>query len=201
MELDFTVVSEELGKTQVEELKPDGSSIAVNNENRIEYIHLVADYKLNRQIRSQTNAFRQGLADVVNLGEPDTYSLTQGAPKIWRQNLFVIFTIYTIVTHCFALSNSDWLRMFSHRELQVLISGADHEIDVAQLRRFTSYGSGYDNDHPTVVAFWEVVEEMTETQKRRLLKFVTSCSRPPLLGFKVSQRLVRSVLLCTNHMW
>ena len=91
--------------------------------------------------------------------------------------------------------------MFSHRELQVLISGADHEIDVAQLRRFTSYGSGYDNDHPTVVAFWEVVEEMTETQKRRLLKFVTSCSRPPLLGFKVSQRLVRSVLLCTNHMW
>ena len=82
MELDFTVVSEELGKTQVEELKPDGSSIAVNNENRIEYIRLVADYKLNRQIRSQTNAFRQGLADVVNLGEPDTYSLTQGAPKI-----------------------------------------------------------------------------------------------------------------------
>ena len=72
MELDFTVVSEELGKTQVEELKPAGSSIAVNNENRIEYIHLVADYKLNRQIRSQTNAFRQGLADVVNLGESDT---------------------------------------------------------------------------------------------------------------------------------
>ena len=104
------------------------------------------------------------------------------------QSLFGIFIIYNIVTHCFALSNSDWLRMFSHRELQVLISGADHEIDVAQLRRFTSYGSGYDNDHPTVVAFWEVVEEMSETQKRRLLKFVTSCSRPPLLGFKVGHR-------------
>ena len=25
---------------------------------------------------------------------------------------------------------------------------------------------------------------MTEEQKRKLLKFVTSCSRPPLLGFK-----------------
>ena len=70
MELDFTVVSEELGKTHVEELKPSGATTVVTNENRIEYIHLVADYKLNRQIRSQTNAFRQGLADVINLGEP-----------------------------------------------------------------------------------------------------------------------------------
>ena len=75
--------------------------------------------------------------------------------------------------------------MFSHRELQVLISGADHEINVTQLRQFTIYGSGYDDQHPTVVAFWEVFEEMTEAQKRKLLKFVTSCSRPPLLGFKV----------------
>ena len=74
--------------------------------------------------------------------------------------------------------------MFSHRELQVLISGADHEINVTQLRQFTIYGSGYDDQHPTVVAFWEVFEEMTEAQKRKLLKFVTSCSKPPLLGFK-----------------
>ena len=69
MELDFTVVSEELGKTHIEELKPSGATTVVTNENRIEYIHLVADYKLNKQIRSQTNAFRQGLADVINLGE------------------------------------------------------------------------------------------------------------------------------------
>ena len=50
--LDFTVVSEELGKTRVEELKLNGSSITVTNENIIEYIHLVADYKLNRQIKA-----------------------------------------------------------------------------------------------------------------------------------------------------
>ena len=28
------------------------------------------------------------------------------------------------------------------------------------------------------------MEEFTDLQKRQLLKFVTSCSRPPLLGFK-----------------
>jgi ubiquitin-protein ligase E3 C len=32
--------------------------IVVTSDNRIEYIHLVADYKLNKQIRNQCNAFR-----------------------------------------------------------------------------------------------------------------------------------------------
>lgn len=31
------------------------------------------------------------------------------------------------------------------------------------------------------------MESFTSTQKRQLLKFVTSCSRPPLLGFKELQ--------------
>lgn len=39
-------------------------------------------------------------------------------------------------------------------------------------------------DHPTIARFWDVLAEFDETQRRQLLKFVTSCSRPPLLGFK-----------------
>lgn len=54
------MLSEEIGKTRVEELKPGGADIAVDKENRIEYIHLMADYKLNRQIRAQCSAFRYG---------------------------------------------------------------------------------------------------------------------------------------------
>ena len=56
--LDFTIVSEEIGQAHVEEMKPGGANIPVTNENRIEYIHLIADFKLNRQIRSQCVAFR-----------------------------------------------------------------------------------------------------------------------------------------------
>ena len=56
--LDFTIVSEEVGQAHVEEMKPGGANIPVTNENRIEYIHLIADFKLNRQIRSQCVAFR-----------------------------------------------------------------------------------------------------------------------------------------------
>lgn len=76
--------------------------------------------------------------------------------------------------------------MFSYRELQTLISGAEHEIDVDDLMRNTKYGNGYAEDHPTIQTFWKVVRDMDEETKRALLKFVTSCSRPPLLGFKVS---------------
>ena len=32
------------------ELKPGGHSIIVTNDNRIEYIHLMADYRLNKQV-------------------------------------------------------------------------------------------------------------------------------------------------------
>lgn len=47
------------------------------------------------------------------------------------------------------------------------------------------FSGGFTEDHPCVLSFWRVVDEFTDTQKRQLLKFVTSCSRPPLLGFKV----------------
>lgn len=53
---------------------------------------------------------------------------------------------------------------------------------------------GYSATHPVIQIFWEVVEGFTDEEKRKLLKFVTSCSRPPLLGFKV--RVKQTFLLC-----
>jgi len=44
---------------------------------------------------------------------------------------------------------------------------------------------GYTSDHRVIVMFWRVIDSFTDVQRRQLLKFVTSCSRPPLLGFKV----------------
>ncbi|KAG8224521.1 hypothetical protein J437_LFUL004212 [Ladona fulva] len=76
--------------------------------------------------------------------------------------------------------------MFDTRELQVLISGAPIPVDVEDLKRNTAYAGGYSPEHPTIRAFWAVVENFDDLQRRLLLKFVTSCSRPPLLGFKAS---------------
>ncbi|XP_060731491.1 ubiquitin-protein ligase E3C-like [Tachysurus vachellii] len=65
--LNFTIVNNDLGEAQVVELKPGGKDIPVTMANRIAYIHLVADYRLNKQIQAHCMAFRQGLANMLNL--------------------------------------------------------------------------------------------------------------------------------------
>ncbi|XP_053963123.1 ubiquitin-protein ligase E3C [Anastrepha ludens] len=145
LNLDFTVASNSLGHTQVVELKPNGQSIAVTSSNRIEYLQLMADYKLNVQIRKHCVAFRRGLSNVLPV---------------------------------------EWLYMFSNKELQILISGAEIPIDLDDLKKHCKYGGEYSPEHPSIMVFWSVLENFNDLQRRQLLKFVTSCSRPPLLGFK-----------------
>ena len=53
--------------TQVVELKPGGADISVTRTNSIEYLHLVAHYKLNLQIEKQFLAFRKGLSEILPL--------------------------------------------------------------------------------------------------------------------------------------
>jgi ubiquitin-protein ligase E3 B len=70
------------------------------------------------------------------------------------------------------------------QELQRLINGDDAPIDVSDLRRHTRYAGGYNELTPTIRDLWRVLSEMDHTDKALFLKFVTACSRPPLLGFR-----------------
>jgi hypothetical protein len=77
-----------------------------------------------------------------------------------------------------------WLRIFNEPELQVLISGpVDGGIDVADMKANTRYIGGFSGLDPTVNRFWSVVANLTSAQQASLLRFVTSCERPPPLGF------------------
>ena len=71
--------------------------------------------------------------------------------------------------------------MFNQQELQILLGGVNSPIDVADLRAHTQYGGLYDDHEPTIDMFWRVVESLTQDQRRALLRFATSCGRPPLL--------------------
>lgn len=111
-------------------------------------------------------------------------------------NLVLCFSciVTQIRRHCIAfreglsdLINLEWLRMFDQQELQVLISGAAIPIDIEDLKQYTNYSGGYTAEHPVIRMFWKIVENFTDEQKRQLLKFITSCSRAPLLGFKVKR--------------
>lgn len=83
-----------------------------------------------------------------------------------------------------SIINPDWLTMFSTPELQRLISGDNTPIDLQDLRRHTKYFGGFHNNHRLVNWLWDILERDFNSEEHRLfLKFVTSCSKPPLLGF------------------
>lgn len=77
-----------------------------------------------------------------------------------------------------------WLRIFNEPELQVLISGpSDGKIDVDDMRANTRYVGGYTGLDRNVNRFWSVIKTFSSTEQAELLRFVTSCERPPPLGF------------------
>lgn len=82
----------------------------------------------------------------------------------------------------------NWLSMFNQQELQTLVGGGAAPIDIPDLRRNTLYGGTYvigddGKEHPSVELFWQVMEELPDADRRKVLKFVTSTPRAPLLGF------------------
>lgn len=143
--LSFAVDDEVMGQIRTTPLRPGGSDIDVTNENKLLYVHLVADYRLNRQMEAQVASFLRGF-----------HQLVQPA----------------------------WLRLFHAREVQRLIGGDDVPLDVADLRQHARYADGYHNSHRVVKWLWEVVErDLTRKEQEAFLRFVTSCSKPPVLGF------------------
>ncbi|KAJ5157140.1 uncharacterized protein N7482_008240 [Penicillium canariense] len=152
--LDFTVTDTipmpgSANRTVTKELRYNGSKTPVTNQNRLVYISYIARYRLQVQPAMQTNAFLQGLGQIIQPA---------------------------------------WLSMFNQSELQTLVSGETGDIDVEDLRRNTQYGGVYtigdDNEeHPTVQLFWKVMHEMNNEERQKVIRFVTSTPRAPLLGF------------------
>ncbi|KAI8050799.1 HECT-domain-containing protein [Syncephalis plumigaleata] len=144
LSLNFTIMDKEPDGLRERALVPNGANIPVNSDNRLNYVYLVANYRLNVQIERQSRAFLRGLSHLIELR---------------------------------------WLRLFDTLELQGLIGGAYKPIDVEDLRHNTVYGGDYHDKHPIIQRFWRVVDSFDDEQRRKLLRFATSCSRPPLLGF------------------
>ncbi|KPM34046.1 hypothetical protein AK830_g12527 [Neonectria ditissima] len=87
-----------------------------------------------------------------------------------------------------AIIRPSWLSMFNQSELQRLVGGDSSEIDIDDLRRNTVYSGLYEigddgEEHDTIQLFWKVMRGFTDTQRRDVLKYVSSTPRAPLLGF------------------
>nr|XP_033322085.1 ubiquitin-protein ligase E3B isoform X3 [Megalopta genalis] len=83
-----------------------------------------------------------------------------------------------------SIINPDWLALFSTPELQRLISGDNVPLDLRDLRKHTKYYGGFHDSHRVVCWLWDILEnDFSEDERGMFLKFVTSCSKSPLLGF------------------
>lgn len=80
------------------------------------------------------------------------------------------------------------LTLFRPEELELLVCGLPH-LDFEDLHSAARYDGGYNQEHPTVKAFWDVLSSFTLAEKKLFLKFTTGCDRwEPLPRF-----LVRSI--------
>lgn len=74
------------------------------------------------------------------------------------------------------------LDLFRPEELSLLVAGRE-ELDFVALQKVTRYEGGFTKDSEPVRAFWHIVHtRLTDTQKRKLLIFVTSSPRAPING-------------------
>ncbi len=66
----------------------------------------------------------------------------------------------------------------------MIISGASISLNVKDLMKYTKYMGGYGASDSRIKMFWKIVEQdFSDDEKSKLLKFVTSCPRQPLMGF------------------
>ncbi len=68
LSLTFTITDNRLGTSHEVELKPGGARVPVTAQNVVEYVHRVADYRLNREMAGAANSFLRGFFDLVTPG-------------------------------------------------------------------------------------------------------------------------------------
>ncbi|KAG0687547.1 hypothetical protein C6P40_002198 [Pichia californica] len=76
-----------------------------------------------------------------------------------------------------------WLLLFNPYELQTLLSGDDDAIDINDLKENVVYGGFLDTDE-TIIDLFDLLKEFNKEDRGKFIKFVTSSSKQPLLGFK-----------------
>ena len=69
--LTFSAEDDVFGQRQGHELCPGVDDMAVTSTNKLLYVHLVADWHLNRRLGKPAASFAAGLNQVVNLDSPN----------------------------------------------------------------------------------------------------------------------------------
>ena len=88
LDLTFTAETDYFDKKTVVDLKPEGAKIAVTNENKAEYVNLIAKHRMTNAIQAQINAFLEGFWELVDktlleiFNDKELELLISGLPEI-----------------------------------------------------------------------------------------------------------------------
>ncbi|XP_036006079.1 probable E3 ubiquitin-protein ligase HERC6 isoform X1 [Fundulus heteroclitus] len=83
----------------------------------------------------------------------------------------------------FKVCNMDVVEFFQPEELQTVMVGQE-KYDWELFKQNTVYEGDYYADHPTIVTFWEVFDNLSAEHKKKFLLFLTGCDRVPFLGME-----------------
>ena len=166
LERNFSVEMVVMGETKEVELKPGGKDIEVTEENKAEFFKLLARRRLIDDVKPQLSHLLRGFYEVI-------------PPQL--------------------------IQVFDYRELELFLCGLP-SIDVNDWRQNTTYKGQLTAGHKVSKWFWsvrgkaprvpfhagaetidlilQVVEELSQEDKAKLLLYCTGTSRVPVLGFK-----------------
>ncbi|KAK2852332.1 hypothetical protein Q7C36_007533 [Tachysurus vachellii] len=100
----------------------------------------------------------------------------------------------------YKVCDEDVVNFFQPEELRGVMVGTE-EYDWDTFRQNTKYVGQYHERHPTIIAFWEVFEELTQEQKKAFLLFLTGCDRVPVLGMdQVRMTVLERPNFTQNHL-
>lgn len=74
-----------------------------------------------------------------------------------------------------------WLTIFDEKEIEVMLNGVQ-EFDITDWYKHTIY-KNYTTNSKQILWFWQVVKDIDNEKRSRLLQFVTGSCRLPLGGF------------------
>lgn len=150
--LDFIIDIERYGTTERVALCPNGDRRPVTNSNRREYVDLYVRYLLDTAVTRQFEPFKRGF--------------------------------YTVC-------GGNALSLFRPEEIELLVRGSDESLDISALKSAATYDNwgsnpkGHQNPaetEPMIKWFWELFEEASPQDQRKLLLFITGSDRIPAGG-------------------
>ncbi len=86
-----------------------------------------------------------------------------------------------------------FLNFLTHKEIESLIC-ARPTVDLQMLKRHTRYGAGLNENSDRVKFFWEVMQELSEADKLKVIKFCWGQERLPASEEEYERRNVRFMI-------